>query len=105
MFSFTGDTVLDPFCGTGTTLVAAANTARNGIGIELDVEYARMAAHRLKTETGGLFNQVKLQFQRADELQTDVLREEPGATVDTSLRPTEPVTYRKRPRKSKRSGG
>jgi DNA modification methylase len=36
MFSLAGDTVLDPFAGTGTTLVAAAMTGRNGIGVESD---------------------------------------------------------------------
>ena len=36
MFSFTGDTVLDPFMGLGTTLVAAAKCGRNGIGVEID---------------------------------------------------------------------
>jgi modification methylase len=42
MFSFVGDTVLDPFCDTGTTMVAALQTRRNGIGIELDTEYRRI---------------------------------------------------------------
>jgi len=103
MFSFVGDTVLDPFCGTGTTLVAAANTARNGIGLELDAAYARMAAHRLKTEVGGLFNQVHLQFQRADSLPANVLRDEPGPTADFTSLSSEPVNYRKRTRRRSRS--
>src|SRR5438093_6033324 len=36
MFSFAGDTVLDPFAGTGTTLVAAAQAERHSIGVEID---------------------------------------------------------------------
>lgn len=36
MFSVAGDTVLDPFLGTGTTLAAAAAAGRNGIGVEID---------------------------------------------------------------------
>jgi len=55
MFSFVGDTVLDPFVGTGTTLVAAARTGRNALGVELDPAYARLAKERLAT-IGGLFN-------------------------------------------------
>lgn len=35
MFSFTGDTVLDPFCGSGTTMVAALRTGRNSMGVEM----------------------------------------------------------------------
>jgi hypothetical protein len=55
MFLFVGDTVLDPFCGTGTTMVAALKTRRNTIGIELDIEYFRMAA--LYGVTTKAFNQ------------------------------------------------
>ena len=63
MFSFVGDTVLDPFCGTATTMVAALKTARNSIGIELDTEYCRMAASRLMNENGSLFSHATIQIE------------------------------------------
>jgi len=44
-----GDTVLDPFLGSGTTLVAAINTGRNAIGIERDPTYFRIAQERIAT--------------------------------------------------------
>lgn len=47
MFSFVGDTVLDPFMGTGTTNAAAGLWGRNSIGVEIDPEYFGMAAHRI----------------------------------------------------------
>lgn len=47
MFSFVGDTVLDPFVGTGTTILSAAATARNSIGIEVDPGYLEQAYRRL----------------------------------------------------------
>jgi site-specific DNA-methyltransferase (adenine-specific) len=47
MFSFVGDTVLDPFCGTGTTAVAAATTVRKSISVDIDPNYVAMAARRL----------------------------------------------------------
>ncbi len=55
MFSFVGDTVLDPFLGTGTTSVAAAKWGRNSIGIEVDHHYFQLAHSRLKRETSSLF--------------------------------------------------
>jgi DNA modification methylase len=55
MFSFVGDTVLDPFMGTGTTNLAAALVGRNSIGVEVDAHYFRMALDRLRTETADLF--------------------------------------------------
>ena len=47
MFSFVGDRVLDPFMGTGTTLVAAAHSGRNGIGIDIEPEYVEYSRRRL----------------------------------------------------------
>jgi DNA modification methylase len=47
MFSFVGDIVLDPFSGTGTTLLAAGKWGRNGIGIEIEPKYHEYAHFRL----------------------------------------------------------
>ncbi len=56
MFSFVGDTVLDPFLGTGTTALAAASCGRNSIGYEIDAEYLAYAQKRVREKTAGLFN-------------------------------------------------
>lgn len=55
MFSFVGDTVLDPFSGTGTTNVAAARCGRNSIGVEIEPQYHKAAFQRLEQETARLF--------------------------------------------------
>jgi len=51
MYSFVGDTVLDPFLGTGTTSVVAAYWGRNSIGIEVDEHYV-LNGVRLPTDAG-----------------------------------------------------
>lgn len=50
MFSFAGDTVLDPFGGTGSTAVAAINTGRNSISCDIEPKYLSIARARLKKE-------------------------------------------------------
>lgn len=67
MFSFTGDTVLDPFCGTGTTMVAAMRNRRNSIGIEIDYEYCRMAANQLREYSCDMFSETGLVFEGLQE--------------------------------------
>lgn len=54
MFSFVGDTVLDPFLGTGTTSIAAAITGRNSIGVEIDLAYHQAALARFHREVDKL---------------------------------------------------
>jgi len=50
MFSFVGDTVLDPFMGTGTTMLAAARCGRNSIGVEVEQRYVKSARESLTRE-------------------------------------------------------
>lgn len=70
MFSFVGDTVLDPFMGTGTTTVAAAKWGRNSIGVEIDSHYFEMAEKRIRHATASLFSYA--------EIKTEVKREDNG---------------------------
>jgi modification methylase len=48
MYSFVGDTVLDPFVGSGTTLEAAIQLGRNAIGVDIDASYVEMAQKRIR---------------------------------------------------------
>ena len=49
------ETVLDFTMGSGTTMVACVNTNRNGIGIEMDDEYFKVAEQRIKETEYKLF--------------------------------------------------
>jgi len=48
MFSYVGDTVLDPFMGSGTTILAAAMHGRKAIGLEVDKGYCKLAQQRIQ---------------------------------------------------------
>lgn len=50
-WSFPGDTVLDPFCGIGTSLMAAEKLGREWIGIDISQKYCRIASDRTHKET------------------------------------------------------
>jgi DNA modification methylase len=65
MFSFAGDTVLDPFMGTGTAILASARCGRNGIGIEIEPVYVRMAKGRIEAELATVFRQAAPEAIRA----------------------------------------
>jgi DNA modification methylase len=62
MFSFVGDTVLDPFMGTATTSLAAAKWGRNSVGIEVDDHYFGYARARLDEHARGLFGQATIRI-------------------------------------------
>ena len=76
MFSFVGDTVLDPFCGSGTTMIAAFRTGRNSIGVEIDPDYCRMAARYLKAETTNLFSSAQLIFEKVSTERACMVKED-----------------------------
>ncbi|MGA2105043.1 MAG: site-specific DNA-methyltransferase [Methanoregula sp.] len=52
LFSYEGDTVLDPFLGSGSTLVATYLNERKGVGIDIDTHYCDIAVKRLINEAG-----------------------------------------------------
>jgi DNA modification methylase len=64
MFSFVGDTVFDPFLGTGTTTLAAALSGRNSVGSEIDPEYITYAHRRVTSATAGLFEAATVTVHR-----------------------------------------
>ncbi len=67
MFSFVGDTVLDPFCGTATTMLAAIKAKRNSVGLEIDPVYCEMAMGRLWKESRTLFNDAQIDLIEAKD--------------------------------------
>jgi len=56
MFSFAGDTVLDPFAGTDSTAVAASRVGRHSVSVEIEEQYVDVAEDRIKSERGTLTN-------------------------------------------------
>jgi len=64
LFTFVGDTVLDPFLGSGTTLVACAETNRKGIGVEISKTYCELAKKRLE-KNGAVYQQKLMKEEKA----------------------------------------
>lgn len=64
MFSFAGDTILDPFMGSGTSTVAAAKWGRNSIGIEIDPHYFNDSEKRIRNTVGTLFSGTEIITER-----------------------------------------
>ena len=60
MFSFVGDTVLDPFLGTGTTSLAAMRWGRSSIGFEVDPHYFNLAHDRVSHGSADLFTKTTI---------------------------------------------
>ncbi len=69
MFPFFGDTDLGPFCGTGTTMLAAMKAFRNSIGVEIDPAYCDMAMQRLANQAQTLFGNARLERAEANDPQ------------------------------------
>ena len=62
MFSFVGETVLDPFAGSGTTSLAAKHLGRNSIGYEINKEFAPIIKEKLCSEQLSLCDDAKISF-------------------------------------------
>lgn len=70
MFSFVGDTVLDPFLGSGTTSLAAKNLNRNSVGYEMNAEFIPFIEKKLEINQGNIFN-TEYEFIIQDKLNVD----------------------------------
>ncbi len=66
MFSFVGDTVFDPFMGTGTTNLAAARWGRNSVGVEVDPQYFQQAQKRLERHRRQLYVACDVEVHASD---------------------------------------
>ena len=67
MYSVKGDTVLDPFLGTGTTVFAAMSSERNSIGIEIDESLRDLFLSQISTEKVLALNQYTSQRLKQHE--------------------------------------
>jgi DNA modification methylase len=65
MFSFAGDTVLDPFMGTASTNLAASRWGRNSIGVEIDPHYFQMSVERVHEAAPRLLRSCTVEVHRA----------------------------------------
>jgi DNA modification methylase len=74
MFSFVGETVLDPFVGSGTTALAAKNTARNSIGFEINPEFIPVIKEKLEVHQKDL-NGTTYEFVTQQQIKTDFEQE------------------------------
>jgi DNA modification methylase len=101
LFSHQGELVVDPFMGSGTTLLAARDTNRNAVGFDIHPDYIALAQERLMQDS--LFTQTK-QIPVLDDARNiaHYLNEESISCIITSP-PYANMLNRKRLNKSRRS--
>ena len=71
MFTFVGDTVLDPFLGSGTTSLAARNLSRNSVGYEVNPDYRQIIRDKTGIDKAGLFRDARLELLTQERNDTD----------------------------------
>ena len=84
MFSFPGETVLDPFMGSGTTALAARNLNRNSVGYEINPDFIQIIKEKIGTDDA--FTKVETEIIKQPELKSDFekrIKELPYQFIDT----------------------
>ena len=71
MFSFVGDTVLDPFLGSGTTMLASKNLDRNSIGYEINPDFLNIIKKKVGIDETKLFENQKFEILKQEPLDID----------------------------------
>jgi site-specific DNA-methyltransferase (adenine-specific) len=72
MFSFVGDTILDPFLGSGTTSVCAKNLDRNSIGIEINDEFISIIKEKFKKSHSGQSKDYTIAYQQQEKVVNNI---------------------------------
>ncbi len=85
MFSFAGETVLDPFAGSGTTIKAAMDLGRSGVGYEINPEFAPAIRKRLGIGEPVLFGGQAVEFTTAQAANTSHAIAAPDAETENAL--------------------
>jgi len=75
MFSFTGDTILDPFLGSGTTSLAAKNLNRNSVGYEINADFIPIIKKKLAVSENKMFEDHSYKFVKQEKFQIDFKNE------------------------------
>ena len=68
MFSFVGDTVLDPFLGSGTTSLAAKNLGRNSVGYEINPKFIDIIKQKIDFNNNKMFDNSTINFGYQEKL-------------------------------------
>jgi site-specific DNA-methyltransferase (adenine-specific) len=71
MFSFVGDTILDPFLGSGTTSLAAKNLGRHSIGYEINGDFLPLISERLGLRQESLFDESEIKVSKQKKANLD----------------------------------
>ncbi len=74
MFSFVGDTVLDPFAGSGTSNLAAKNLGRNSVGYEINSEFIPIIKKKLSADQNDIHN-TNFEFIKQKSVAIDLAKE------------------------------
>ncbi len=100
LFTHQGELVLDPFVGSGTTLLAAQDLNRNAIGFDLQEKYVDLCADRL--QSNNLFNQAQQIAVQDDALYIPEYLERESVSLIWTSPPYANLLNRKRKNKSRR---
>jgi len=65
LYTFKDDIVLDPFCGVGTTCVAAAKAGRHFVGIDVNPTYVKRAKQRMLSEMNAKYEAIRGKYRAA----------------------------------------
>ena len=102
LFTHTGELVLDPFVGSGTTVVAASDLSRNAVGFDLQKDYVQLCADRLAKNTN-MFNHANQIVIQDDARNIQLYLEEESVSLIWTSPPYANLLNRKRKNKSRRN--